>query len=149
MSAARLPEEANASAIRSVPVMRRATYLVVAALLVVACGGEGSADPRGASVTRFEVRGPGGKPLEQIGILPAHTGSEEALPLLVLLHGRTDDLRGPDSMLTDALLRGLESLGPDAPAILLVNGGESSYFHDRRGGRWGDYVLRRAIPAGI
>ena len=117
------------------------------ALLVTACGGEGTADPRGAEVERFELTGPGGKRLEQITIRPA--GAAERPPLLVLLHGRTDDLDGPESLLTDALMRGLEALGPRAPAVLLVNGGESSYFHDRRSGRWATYVLRGAIPAGV
>lgn len=33
--------------------------------------------------------------------------------------------------------------------MLLVNGGDSSYYHDRRDGQWGAYVLREAIPAAI
>ncbi|MEY2515036.1 MAG: hypothetical protein QOJ89_2394 [bacterium] len=69
--------------------------------------------------------------------------------LLVLLHGRTNSLDGPRSMLSDELFRALEKLGPSAPAVLLVNGGESSYFHDRSDGPWGRYVVTEAIPAGL
>lgn len=67
----------------------------------------------------------------------------------MLLHGRTDDLDGPRSMWSDALVRGLERLGGAAPAVLLVNGGPSSYFHDRADGPWGSYVLREAIPEAV
>lgn len=50
---------------------------------------------------------------------------------------------------SDELFAALEKLGSRAPAVLLVNGGESSYFHDRRDGPWGQYVMKEAIPAGI
>src|SRR3712207_1867552 len=110
--------------------------LMVLTLVAVGCGGgESDADPRGATVTRFSLSAPGGGKLEQIAILPAQ--ARENPPLLVLLHGRTDSTRGPDSMLSDALTKALERLGPRAPAVLLVNGGKSSYFHDRDSGEWG------------
>jgi S-formylglutathione hydrolase FrmB len=69
--------------------------------------------------------------------------------LLVLLHGRTDELDGPRTMLSDELFRALEQLGSSAPAVLLVNGGESGYFHDRLDQPWGRYVTEEAIPAGL
>ena len=43
----------------------------------------------------------------------------------------------------------LERLGPRAPAVLLVDGGDHSYYHDRRDGPWGEYVFREAIPAAL
>ena len=114
-----------------------------------ACGGDGSSerDARGATVERFTLPGPGGQQLEQIAVKPAK--ARKRPPLLVFLHGRTDDLRGPDAALSQAMLDGLDRLGRRAPAVLLVNGGRSSYFHDRADGRWGTYVLRQAIPAGV
>jgi len=64
----------------------------------------------------------------------------------VFLHGRGG---GPESNLTDEIFEGLRSLGGRAPAILLVNGGESSYYHDRADGPWGTYVMREALPAAV
>jgi len=86
--------------------------------------------------------------LQQILLIP-DAGPTSGRSLLVLLHGRTGDLDGPQSMLSDELFRALEKLGPSAPAVLLVNGGKSSYFHDRRDGPWGRYVMTEAIPAGL
>ena len=118
--------------------------MAVAALVVAGCG---DPDARGAEVERFDVRGPGGKRLEQIAITPRDAAERPGL--LVFLHGRTDDLDGPSSTMSQAMLDGLDRLGSRAPAVLLVNGGRSSYFHDRSSGAWGRYVLRTAIPAGL
>jgi S-formylglutathione hydrolase FrmB len=68
----------------------------------------------------------------------------EGAPLLVLLHARGGTPRGlvwPE--LTDALA----DLGDDAPGVLLVDGGDHSYFHDRDDFAWGTHILREAIPA--
>src|SRR5262249_53986437 len=64
--------------------------------------------------------------------------------LLVLLHGRSSR---PASGLTDQLFAALRDLGPRAPAVAFVDGGDHSYYHDRRDGPWGTYVVREAIPA--
>ena len=142
-----MPDEAKACAIRSAPVMGRGRYLLtLVALLVVACG-EGEPEAHGARIERFSLAAPGGKRLQQIAITPA--GAPARPPLLVFLHGRTDDTDGPRSTLSQAMLDGLDRLGARAPAVLLVNGGEASYFHDRASGAWGTYVLDRAIPAGL
>jgi hypothetical protein len=56
-------------------------------------------------------------------------------PLLVLLHGR--GMR-PKDLLWKELYDELQRLDKRAPALLLVDGGEHSYYHDRRdlpGGR--------------
>jgi S-formylglutathione hydrolase FrmB len=71
---------------------------------------------------------------------------EAGRPLLVLLHGRGWD---PDDVWTLGLHDELESLGERAPAVVLVDGGDHSYYHDRRDGRWGSYVVREAIPAAV
>lgn len=115
--------------------------LAVASLGCTACGG---ADPRGAHVERIAVHSAlVGRTLEQIRITPAQ-GDRRFV--LVFLHGRTDDLHGPDSVLSDELFAGLAALGRHAPTVLVLNGGAHSYFHDRRGGAWGRYVLEEALP---
>jgi enterochelin esterase-like enzyme len=37
----------------------------------------------------------------------------------------------------------LRALGPRAPTVLLPDGGDDSYWHDRADGKWGAMVLRR------
>jgi S-formylglutathione hydrolase FrmB len=79
-------------------------------------------------------------------VLVAPPGGSRGRPLLVLLHGRGAK---PRSTLSDGLFAALRDLGPRAPGILLANGGDHSYFHDRRDGPWGSSILREAIPAAI
>ena len=38
---------------------------------------------------------------------------------------------------------------PRTPVVLLADGGDHSYWHDRRDGAWGASVLREAIPAAL
>lgn len=98
---------------------------------------------RDVDLERFEVESRLlGRPLEQVALDPGGSGR----PLLVLLHGRGS---GPDDVASYGLREELERLGDRAPAVLLVNGGDHSYYHDRADGRWGSYVLDEAIPAGI
>jgi S-formylglutathione hydrolase FrmB len=134
--------------------VRRAAIAVVAvALLALATlivihrvTAEPSSDE--VSTVRFDVHSALlHRDLEQILLVP-HAAPRTGRSLLVLLHGRTDG-NGPASMLSDELFSALEKLGADAPAVLLVNGGASSYFHDRRDGPWGRYVMTEVIPPGI
>ena len=83
-----------------------------------------------------------GRTLEQGVYDPGEPGR----PLLVLLHGRGWD---PENVWTLGLEDELERLGDRAPAVLLVDGGDHSYYHDRRDGPWGEYVLRDAIPSAL
>jgi S-formylglutathione hydrolase FrmB len=80
--------------------------------------------------------------LHQVAVRPARAGANP--PLLVFLHGRG---QSPDAIADGAFFAALARLGPDAPAVVLPAGGFSSYWHDRRGGRWADYVMREVIPA--
>ena len=80
--------------------------------------------------------------LEQKAAVPAGGGSGR--PLLVLLHGRGSQ---PGASFSPELWAELDRLGARAPVVVEVNGGESSYYHDRDDGRWGSYVVREAIPA--
>lgn len=80
--------------------------------------------------------------LHETLVRPARAGSHT---LVVLLHGRGST---PDSLLSQQFFDGLAALGGRAPTVLLLDGGDHSYWHDRRDGRWGTMVLREAIPAG-
>ena len=71
-------------------------------------------------------------------------GASGGRPLLVFLHGRGD--RGEDSNVNDAFFAALRALGDRAPAVAFPNGGNHGYWHDRRGARWGRYVLDEVIP---
>jgi poly(3-hydroxybutyrate) depolymerase len=98
----------------------------------------------GATLVRFTLHSRlAGADLHETLVRPAQPGSRT---LLVLLHGRSSK---PDSFLTQQLFDGLAALGPRAPFVLLLDGGDHSYWHDRRDGRWGSMVLREAIPAGV
>jgi enterochelin esterase-like enzyme len=77
----------------------------------------------------------------QIALVP-----EAAVPraaLLVLLHGRG---MGIDGALSDELLAALEAQGRKAPIVVIPDGGESSYWHDRESGEWASYLLDEVIP---
>ena len=105
--------------------------------------GPAYSDARGARVLEYSVDSELlGESLEQIAVLPA---GGEVRPLLVLLHGRGSE---PDQWLSDELFAELRRLGPTAPAVAIVAGGES-YYHDRSDGPWGSYVLDEAIPAAL
>jgi S-formylglutathione hydrolase FrmB len=102
-------------------------------------------DQHGATVTRFTLKSTlVGRSLGEIVVTPKGGGRDR--PLLVLLHGRSSH---PDSFLTKYWFDALAELGSRAPDLLLVNGGESSYYHDRADGRWGSYVTQEAIPAAL
>lgn len=102
-------------------------------------------DQHGARVTHFTLKSAlVGRSLEEIVVTPKGGGADR--PLLVLLHGRGSS---PSSYLTRYWFDALAKLGSRAPDLLLVNGGENSYYHDRSGGRWGSYVMQEAIPAAL
>src|SRR5947208_7722321 len=69
---------------------------------------------------------------------PAH-----ASLLLVFLHGRSSP---PSSNLRQQLFDTLHALGRRAPVVLLADGGDHSYWHDRADGPWGTSLLREVIP---
>jgi enterochelin esterase-like enzyme len=81
--------------------------------------------------------------LREVVVVPE--GEGKGRPLLVLLHGRGGS---PGSFLTKPWLEALAGLGARAPDVLLVDGGDQSYYHNRSGGRWASYLYREAIPVG-
>ncbi len=102
-------------------------------------------DQHGATVTHFQIASKlVGRSLEEVVVVPKGGGAGR--PLLVLLHGRSSS---PGSYLTKYWFDALARLGSRAPDLLLVNGGDHSYYHDRADGRWGSYVMQEAIPAAL
>ena len=96
----------------------------------------------GLRLVRFDVDSElVGQTLGQIAVVPKDDDSPR--PLLVFLHGRDSS---PTEMLSNEMFDALEELGTDAPIVLLANGGEASYFHDRASGHWATYILDEAIP---
>lgn len=71
-------------------------------------------------------------------------GGRDRAPLLVLLHERGGS---PRELLWPELVDSLGSMGANAPAVLLVDGGDHSYYHDREDFDWGTHILEEAIPA--
>jgi len=102
-------------------------------------------DQHGAKVTHFTIKSKYlGRSIGEIAVAPK--GGSAGRPLLVLLHGHNSD---PSSYLTKYWFDALAAQGDRAPDLLLVNGGYYSYYHNRRGARWGDYVMKEVIPDGI
>jgi enterochelin esterase-like enzyme len=100
---------------------------------------------RGATIVHFTIRSRFiHRDAPEVLVLPP--GGGRGRELLVFLHGRSS---GPESNLTQSLFDTLHNLGARAPAVLLVDGGDHSYWHDRSDGLWGRYVLREAIPAAV
>jgi len=98
----------------------------------------------GAALTQFTLHSRAvGHDLHELLVLP-HGGHGRFL--LVLLHGRGGS---PSSWLSQPFFDELHALGPRAPAVLSLDGGDHSSWPDRRDGRWGTMVLREAIPAGL
>jgi|SRR5262245_1802857 len=116
---------------------KRPAALAALALALAGCGT--AADDHFTVKSRLV-----GRPLEQAVITPS--GDTTGRPLLVLLHGRSSD---PDDMARESIAHAVHELGARAPVVLLANGGDHSYYHDRQDGRWGSYILREAIPAAV
>jgi poly(3-hydroxybutyrate) depolymerase len=60
--------------------------------------------------------------LSEEAVVPASGGAGR--PLLVMLHGRGGS---PHSVVGNRLFAALQALGPKAPDIIAVNGGDASY----------------------
>ena len=116
---------------------------VLTLVALAGCGGARELHPRGADVVRVQIKTrlvPGPRP-ETVVVPPR--GARSGRALLVFLHGRNND---ENSNLDDEMFAALEALGKRAPVVAFPNGGDSSYWHDRRDGAWGRYVLHDVIP---
>jgi S-formylglutathione hydrolase FrmB len=115
--------------------------LAAAAACAAGCGGPHASG--GARIVRYDLHSRlVHRDVAQTLVLPE--GGGRGRPLLVLLHGREGDER---EFLSRQFFAELDRLGRRAPVVLLPSGGDASYFHDRRDGAWGSYVIREAIPS--
>jgi S-formylglutathione hydrolase FrmB len=63
----------------------------------------------------------------------------------VFLHGRHE--RADENLdLSEAMFEALHAQGDRAPVVAVPVGSGDSYWHDRRSGRWGTFVLDEVIP---
>jgi S-formylglutathione hydrolase FrmB len=113
-------------------------------VLLTACGSDAAySSTRGGSIVQFTLHSRlAGRNLHELLVVPKRHGDW----MLVLLHGYHGS---PASFLTQPFFDTLNSLGPHAPEVLLLDGGADSYWHDRADGKWGSMLLREAIPAGL
>jgi S-formylglutathione hydrolase FrmB len=122
--------------------MRRAA--IVALALIAGCGADSAADgaPAGLKVEAFTVHSKAvAQDMPVKVVLPQ--GGGEGRPLLVFLHGRGND---ESSYVHAPLLKALKALGRRAPVVVFPDGANDKYWHDRRSGDWGLYVLREVMP---
>ena len=123
--------------------MRAGVVLVAAVLGVSACGS--TTKPGPLKVVPFVL---GSKllerPLHEVLVTPR--GGGRGRPLLVFLHGFGAT---PGETLSAAFVTALSGLGKRAPVVLLPEGSDNSFWHDRAGEPWAQYVLREAIPAAL
>jgi putative esterase len=112
----------------------------VVAVLATGCGGTSYHSTRGARLVHITLHSRYvHADLHEIKVVPAQHGSW----FLVLLHGRS---AGPSQFLSQPFFDTLAALGKRAPVVLLLDGGDHSYWHNRADGDWGTMVLREAIP---
>jgi S-formylglutathione hydrolase FrmB len=133
-------------------VRRRATALIVLAVIATAAvylalsaTFFAPADQHGARVVHMDIRSEAAR--RELGVnvvVPAQTKPRRERPLLVFLHGRGSS---EDTFVgNEAVFEGLAKLGRRAPIVAFPDGGDHSYWHDRREGDWGKYVMREVIP---
>lgn len=91
-----------------------------------------STDTRGARVIHYTLGGRG-----EIAVVPKKSDRR----LLVFLHASG---AGPEEFLSNELFATLG--GPGSPVVVMLNGGDHSYWHDRNSGKWASMVLNSAIP---
>ena len=116
--------------------------LAVVVVVAVGCGDPRYHSTRGAQLLHFTLRSRlTHRDLHEVLVVPKRHGQW----LLVLMHGKGGS---PSQFLSQPFFDTLAALGPQAPNVLLLDGGDDSYWHNRADGAWGSMVLREAIPAG-
>jgi enterochelin esterase-like enzyme len=133
--------------------VRRGRLTVGAAALVLAVAvgifiaqHAGEPDTHGARLLRYSIASRRlHMQLAQVGVVPPG-GPTAGRPLLVFLHGKGEN---QESNLVSGMFAALRALGRAAPGVVFPYGGEDSYWHDRAGGEWGEYVMREVIPEAV
>ena len=96
----------------------------------------------GVSTVTIESRAVGGR-LRVTVVVPPGARTARPRALLVFLHGRGAN---NTSFLVTEMFQALAGLGRHAPIVAFPDGGDHSYWHDRREGAWGRYVTDEVIP---
>lgn len=120
-------------------VLATMVYLVLSATLLAPAG------EHGAQTTHVTIHSEAvGEDLGVNVVEPGRLPPRGERSLVVFLHGRG----GSDRTFTgnEAVFEGLKQLGSRAPVMAFPDGGEHSYWHNRREGDWGTYVMREVIP---
>jgi enterochelin esterase-like enzyme len=121
--------------------------IAIASLAAGAMVAAARVDQRGATVVGFTVKSRYvGRSLHELAVVPAGVAAGEKRPLLVWLHGRGGH---PGDIFWEPFFAELAQLGARAPVVVELDGGNHSYYHDRRSARWGSYVMREAIPQAL
>ena len=113
-------------------------------LLVSGCGSSGSKPETPLKISSFALKSKLlGKSLYETLVTPR--GGGRGRPLLVFLHGYGGT---PSDTLSPAFVSALRGLGDRAPVVVLPEG-DVGWWHDRKEGKWGSYVLDEVIPAAL
>jgi enterochelin esterase-like enzyme len=128
-------------------VVALSALVAVSAGAVVAVSAALGVDRHGARVIRFSVASRlVGQTLDEVAVVP-RGASGAGRPLLVFLHGKGSGRE--NSNLDSAMFAALAAQGSAAPDVLFPDGGEDSYWHNRRSGAWASYVLHEVIPRAL
>src|SRR5262249_35620271 len=124
--------------------LRHAVTLAAAVAVAVGCGDAARyQSARGAKLVHFTLHSRlTHRDLHEVLVVPRRHASW----MLVLLHGKGGS---PSQFLSQPFFDSLRTLGSRAPEVLLLDGGDDSYWHDRADGEWGSMAWREAIPAGV
>lgn len=136
-----------------------ATVVIVAVVAIVVVGSVSSPRIGGARIVHVTINSRfGGARIVHVTInsrfvharepitLVSAPGGGSGRPLLIFLHGRGGD---QNSELSGQFFAALDALGARAPDVAFPYGGDHSYWHDRAGGAWAEYVLREVIPISL
>ena len=118
--------------------------LVVLAAGFTGCGSSSSKPETPLTVSSFAVKSKLlGRSLHETLVTPRGGGGGR--PLLVFLHGYGAT---PSDTLSSPFVSALRRLGDRAPVVVLPEG-DVGWWHDRKEGKWGSYVLDEVIPAAL
>ena len=145
MKAPHRPTPAQIRRRRRIAVIVAALFAATAVYFALAATVFAPVDKRGAQAVHLTLHSQAvGRQLDVSVVVPAKTRPRGERPLLVFLHGRG----GSDETFigNGDVYEGLAKLGRKAPIVAFPDGGDHSYWHDRREGAWGKYVMREVIP---